>query len=256
MTRPEGLVPFNRILNVPFYYERRSSEDEWGDLAENEVTKFYFNKDFFLKLETCFFSLINLHPWGKPQGIISAGAYVDKPGEHGKGRAFDLDGIVWTEGKWSAVVGENPIEQYLGIQAFFMRNYGVVLGYQYNAAHRDHIHVDSSLPLGFRSNSLSIILFIQDALNVFWEAGLKKDGVWGPRTAEKFNSVITISGKYPTASQYNAFLNRVKTISFTLSYWPSTFSNPSQSEDLETRVHRLETEVEELKRNIYGLPIE
>jgi hypothetical protein len=36
--------------------------------------------------------------YGSMTRIVTAGAYVNKPGRHGEGRAFDLDGVEWDSG--------------------------------------------------------------------------------------------------------------------------------------------------------------
>lgn len=239
MTIPSNAAKIAAINGIPLYYERRTSEDEWGDLAENEKAQFYVSPTIGAKLGDCFEDLSKIHPWGRPKGIISAGMYVDKPGEHGKAAAFDLDGIIWPQGKWNALAGSGPIEEYLGIQAHMMLYFGVTLGYQYNPAHRDHLHCDMSHEVGFIPSEASKVLFIQDALNTLWlsESSLELDGAWGPKTADCMRAVIPFDAKYPNHTTYARFLNTVRDESF--HYW-ATKKVPEQKPSLEERVRILE----------------
>jgi hypothetical protein len=215
MTRPPELLRIGGIQGIPLYYERRTSDDEWGDLAPEEQTNFYLNEDFNIILNKYFQEIRRV--FGEPTGIISAGAWVDKPGMHRLGRAFDLDGIVWEEWKWDAreFHGQEQRETYLIIQAICMKYFGTVLGYLYNKAHYDHIHMDDGVEVGFRHNSRSVVSFIQAALNTFFDVGLVRthltvDGSWGPKTWGRMQTVTTASiSQYPTQEQYFGFLNRI-----------------------------------------------
>ncbi|KKL12170.1 hypothetical protein LCGC14_2538480, partial [marine sediment metagenome] len=111
------------------YYERRSSDDVWGDLAPEEQVDFWLERKFAGELDSCFKEIKKVFGHRVMQGIITAGAWVDKPGMHKEARAFDLDGIVWKDGKWKAT-GFRDIKNrriYLVIQAICMKHFGTVL---------------------------------------------------------------------------------------------------------------------------------
>ena len=222
MTRPAHLFKTDEIGLRKIYYERRSSDDVWGDLASDEAVEFYFEQGFHQSLTLVIRDIENYiggRTARKVEGIISAGAYVDKPGMHKLGRAFDLDGIVWKSmagamdvRPWKATEfgGSGTIEMYLRIQAICMIYFGTVLGYQYNKAHEDHIHMDDERNPGFRHNSRSIVLFIQDALGSIFDRPVARDGSWGPVTWNAMRFVLGLNWaeevRYPTDEQYFIFL--------------------------------------------------
>ncbi len=210
MSMPVG-TKLGFINLIPLYYERRSSDDVWGDFAPEERQGFYFSGDFHKKLIELFMEIETV--FGKPKGIISAGAWVDKPGMHKEARAFDLDGIVWEDWKWRATDTSNTdqIKKYLVIQAICMKHFGTVLGYLYNTAHADHIHLDDATEPGFKYNSRSVVRFIQLACNVFSNPLLLTlDGSWGPKTADSMRGFLGLPfKKYPKDVQYFAFLDMV-----------------------------------------------
>lgn len=88
------------------------------------------------------------------QYVVTAGAYVNKSGYHGLGRAFDLDIIKWQNAQSAPYYGEHNSSnlalqrRYVGLNACAHRHFRYVLHGWYNSAHGDHIHVDDGgLPL-------------------------------------------------------------------------------------------------------------
>lgn len=214
MPLPSTAKPKSTVADVPLYYERRSSTDRWGDLAKDES----FSPSFL----PLFFDLLDRalrHLWlilGTPKGIVSGGAYVDKPGAHGKARGFDLDGIIWWGREWKATDWKT-LEQkqfYLGLQAHFLMYFGNVLGYLYNAAHHDHFHLDDLVPIGFRSNSLAIVTFVQESLIAVHNRPLiLVDGDWGPVTARHFFNVLKVPVKMvPTEEEWTNYLMLTRSV--------------------------------------------
>lgn len=238
-------INISKIAGVKLYYERLSSEDKWGDLAENEEQKFYAEVGFIDKLEDTFNSLFQLVGY-RPDGIISAGMYVNKPGAHGTGRAFDLDGIIWNRYHWTAFDWKFPdkVKAYLAVQAHFMLNFGNVLGNTFNRAHEDHLHIDDAILPGFRSNSISIVGFTQLALNTFWDANLLIDKEWGPKTRDAMKKIDRLSGdKYPTGSEWNEFLRVVRSHGLNVirkSIASLMTSPPTQPLSITARLDRIE----------------
>lgn len=84
---------FAEIAGVPVHYDRFPPPCNYG--TRGAPHKFFAADEFIQKLNDCFKELWKVCPYGRAQVITSAGAYVDKPGWHGKGMAFDLDGIFW-----------------------------------------------------------------------------------------------------------------------------------------------------------------
>lgn len=129
--------------------------------------------------------------------IVSAGAYVNKPGQHGLGQAFDLDEVAWSNGTISpyrrhhASPDRAVVRRYLALDAVCRRHFRWVLDAGYNAAHGDHLHLDFGggtprLDRGSRSDTA----FVQMSCNAHLGARLRVDGVWGPATQRAFEESV------------------------------------------------------------------
>jgi hypothetical protein len=76
---------------VPVHYDRLPSPHHYG--SRGKARKFHCKTDFEPLLDAAFRDVWLYTGLGKAEVITSAGAYVDKPGQHGQGRALDIDGI-------------------------------------------------------------------------------------------------------------------------------------------------------------------
>lgn len=130
--------------------------------------------------------------------ITSAGAYVNKPGEHGAGTALDLDEVKFAGGPLIAPIARpqdstDPLvrRQYYALDAMSRTHFRWCLDANYNAAHEDHIHQDfGGMPPVLGQDSSSDTLFIQGMLNEFQDARLAVDGIWGPLTQGAFDESV------------------------------------------------------------------
>lgn len=114
-----------------------------------------------------------------PNYILTGGVYVDKPGEHGRGNAIDIDGFWWSDtDKFLANDAPTDWHRYLTIEATLRKAFGTVLNYDYNSAHHDHWHCDLGRNTNWRRVS-SQSYFAQRALNEIWGENLSVDGNWG-----------------------------------------------------------------------------
>jgi hypothetical protein len=131
--------------------------------------------------------------YGTLQYFGTAGAYVSKPKYHGLGRAFDLDVVRWSRATCGPILGHHRHERravrrrYIGVDALARRRFKYVLDGWYNAAHRDHMHLDDGggalvFNVGYRSDTV----FIQATANVMINADLVIDGLYGPKTNRAF----------------------------------------------------------------------
>ncbi len=132
--------------------------------------------------------------YGTIDRIVTAGAYVNRSGQHGEGNAFDLDQVRWSGGfrstpYWQAHSNTHRRvrRRYLAVDAMTRRAFRYVLDGWYNSAHADHIHMDlGGLPTVCSRSSGSDTVFVQAACNDFMDAGLVVDGVWGSLTEVAF----------------------------------------------------------------------
>lgn len=131
------------------------------------------------------------------QRIISAGAYVNKPGQHGLGQAFDLDEVQWSNGAISPYRRDHAsrdravVRRYVALDAVCRRHFRWVLDGGYNAAHGDHLHLDfgGGAPR-CDPKSTSDTAFVQMACNAHMDARLRVDRIWGRATEAAFNESV------------------------------------------------------------------
>jgi hypothetical protein len=152
--------------------------------------------------------------------IGHAGAYVCKPGCHGRGRAIDLNRIQWNGAATNMYGGDHASSnrtvrrRYLAVDASCRRYFKYTLDGWYNAQHANHIHVDThTTPVLDRSSS-SDTKFVQAVCNNFNGAGLTVDGSWGSTTErawKQLNAAWGYQGCDPFSSQvaYSEWCNFV-----------------------------------------------
>src|SRR3712207_3372990 len=111
---------FDMLAQVPTHYAREPVAP-YGTRGVRRT--FHCTHDFFARLEACFNELWAVAPLGQPEVLVSAGAHAEKPGEHGRGEAFDLDALFWPG---RAFVTENMLRYpafYLAIEAVLRRHF-------------------------------------------------------------------------------------------------------------------------------------
>ena len=194
------LVAFRNLADVPVHW------GQWGRTGERKL-----RKDFKAVLEVALEDLWHCLPTGKPAGILSGGAYVPPPHppRHSWGTAFDLSGLLLVEHtdpeltrtrEWDLIREwkRRPVDA-LATEAVLRLHLPQVLGPWYNAAHRDHWHVeDKEEARGFSSRSGSDVRYLQALLTHVW--GLSPgpvDGVMGPRTVAA--AAVAIGGPWGSA---------------------------------------------------------
>jgi hypothetical protein len=140
---------------------------------------FYCTDAIFAVLKPAFAELWEICPAGKSEAVVSAGAHVHMPGQHGKGNAFDLDGLFWPTHSFVALRFAAYPAFYLGVEAVLRRHFGTVLNHFYNAEQRDYLHVDSGTPVGLR-RVRTIALFVQLMSKHALGVEIDVDGRLGP----------------------------------------------------------------------------
>lgn len=174
---------YRKIGGVPLRYVRVSPV-----ITEVSVQS---TRELEQKLDRFTESLTTAAParYGRVRWIATAGAYVPKPGDHGKGRAFDLDVVRWRNAACRPNRGHHASDslalrrRYVAVDALARRWFKYVLDGEYNASHRDHMHFDTGGgAIVFNSGYRSDVVFIQKAANVMIGARLTIDGEYGPLT--------------------------------------------------------------------------
>lgn len=181
-------VYYDNINGVPLQYIRN------GYYQSTTVASTYAFRD---KLEDWQSDLQNAAGnranYGSMTRIVTAGAYVNKPGAHGQGRAFDIDMVRWVNGssrpyeQYHSSSNRTLRRRYLGLNALCQRHFKWVLNGWYDAAHEDHIHVDDvGGALLLNKSSKSDVTFIQAMCNDVMGSNLVIDGVYGPNTDTEY----------------------------------------------------------------------
>jgi Uncharacterized protein conserved in bacteria len=196
---------------VPVHYDRLDSPFHYG--SRGKASTFHCKTDFEPLLDNAFRDIWLYTGLGKAEVITSAGAYVDKPGQHGQGRALDIDGIFWSNKTFVTLhAGWQGQDRnfYFGIEAVLRMHFGVVLDYEYNRPHRDHFHVDDSQSLAFRKTSVSKVRSLQGMLNHVWGKNVDEDGDWGNQTAGAVSEVLVVAGLQGPITNQDQWLQLMK----------------------------------------------
>lgn len=161
--------------------------------------------------------LADVCPLGRPEVLTSAGTFVNKRGQHGKGQAVDVDAIFWADRTFVTDFYLTDTKFYLAVESVFRRHFGIVLNYLYNAAHHDHLHMDLGVSVGFSKGSRSRVLYLQAGLTHIHDRPVLIDGIWGNQTSGAINDILDIlglSGAITTKSTWLAYLDRTAHLGF------------------------------------------
>ncbi|MEJ2857111.1 MULTISPECIES: hypothetical protein [unclassified Saccharothrix] len=207
------MITFSRIDGTPVYYWRSSRGD-------TTLRNWQATQGFYDSLVLWIRDLRSLSSaYGSITYLVSAGFYVNKPGQHGAGTAMDLDYVRWSGGQVSAPLDRDHASgtlavrrRYLAVDAVCRRRFRYVLDGWYNADHADHIHSDfGGLPVRCVKSSESDTRFVQSLCNNFMSSGLVVDGIWGTNTQNAFNTAksrLGITGDpHTTTSVWQSFLS-------------------------------------------------
>jgi hypothetical protein len=214
MSRPSNY--FTELAGVPVNYDRLPPPHNYG--TRGTPTRFHTTEEFQEKLDACFAELWTVCPLGQAELITSAGAYTAKPGYHGRGRAFDLDCMFWSDRTFITVDYQTDARFYLGVESIVRKYFGTVLNYNYNASHRDHFHIDDGTEVGFR-RVRSILLFTQAVLTEIYDDPVEIDGQYGSETADALDRVlatIDIETDLSQTTNWLSFLNATAARAFDL----------------------------------------
>ena len=166
--------------------------------------------------------------FGELVTITSAGAYVNKPGAHGQGRAFDHD--AWTFQnvdirplRQDHAAASRPLRQrYWALAAIMRSRSAFVLHGEYDAAHRDHIHQDNvAATRAFTTGSEAAVKLAQAICkHIYGKATLVIDGAFGPLSSAAVREAmiaVDLPGDVFDYSQWERFLLRSGRLGFELS---------------------------------------
>lgn len=205
---PAQEITFDIISGIPIHYARPPVAT-YG--SRGKRSPFRCSRVLHDTFIACLQELSDVCPLGPPEVVVSAGAYVNKPGQHGKGQAVDIDAIFWAERDFITDFYLIDKVFYLAVESVLRRHFGIVLNYLYNSAHHDHFHLDLSTPVQFFENSKSRVLYLQASLNHIHGRGVLEDGIWGLQTAEATTEVLRglgLQGQITSKNTWLAYLSR------------------------------------------------
>lgn len=205
----------NSINGIPLHYARLTNHP-YG--TRGVQRNFSIEANFLKKLEAAVKEVFDHCPFGAPEVITTAGIFVDKPGEHRHGKAFDLDAIFWKEKTLTTTNFLHQKELYLGIESFLRKHFGIVLNYFY-PNHKDHWHVDTSVPVDYNTYAQSETLYVQMVLRYIYGEEILIDGIWGRQTdgvVKKVFKKLNIPTPITTKKNYIQFLDLTGKIAFKL----------------------------------------
>ncbi|HEX6870307.1 MAG TPA: hypothetical protein VF163_04350 [Micromonosporaceae bacterium] len=207
---PTGITPQSEISGVPTYYE-----------STGAPYSFSYDDSFYGRMEIWYNFWYGNTPstWVKPGEIWSYGAYVDKPGWHNVGRAFDLTRLFLTVNSTRTQVFNGRYDQWRSLspstQAVLRKRYWAtaaslhyhfedVLTYPYRNSdgtytHTNHIHIDNG-DSGSGNSTFSTVdypqvLSVQHCLAYIWNyADVPLDGVWSQTTANRARDALARAG--------------------------------------------------------------
>ncbi|WP_204345362.1 hypothetical protein [Psychroserpens algicola] len=206
----------NSINGIPLHYARLTSHP-YG--TRGMQRDFLVDSNFLKVLKKALKEVFDHCPLGKPEVITTAGIFVNKPGHHGSGKAFDLDAVFWKDTSLITLNFVHQKELYLGIESFLRKHFGIVLNYYYTN-HEDHWHVDTSVNVDYHESSKSETLYLQMVLKFIYGKDIIVDGISGPQTRAVTREVfdlLHINTPITTKVNYLEFLDKTGKIAFKLS---------------------------------------
>jgi hypothetical protein len=206
----------NSINTISLHYARLT-DFPYG--SRGEQRDFLVDTEFEKTLKAAFKETFENCSFGIPEIVTTAGIFVNKPGQHGNGRAFDLDAIFWQNHSLITLNFVHQKELYLGIESFFRKHFGLVLNHFY-PNHKDHWHLDNSVPVDYNEYSNSETLYVQLVLKHIYKKEVLIDGIWGRQTRGFVKEVfdrLGINTPITTKKNYLKFLDLTGKIAFKLS---------------------------------------
>ncbi len=215
---------FNELDGIPVRYDR-STQFPYG--SEGQEKDFFCTFDLKEQLNKCLKELFEIWPLERPRAMLSAGTIGDGQQQHGKGKAFDLDGFLFEDSpKFMMIEYPKRRALYIGINSHLFLYFSQVLSYHY-PDHDDHFHVDFNFSFAYRESSNAQTFYLQSALRYIYgrdigDSGPEDDGVdglYGPQTQEAIDSVmvelgLTGQGGLNISSVWENFLTHTRNRAF------------------------------------------
>lgn len=198
-----------------------SHSELWDQRTYYESTgramSFPYDPQFYRQCETwlTFFYSHTPNAWLLPFEVWCDGVYVDKPGMHGQGRAFDLTRIYvnWSGDRLKSVDAdfdtwkkwqEGPVKaqvrkHYWGTVASLNYHFTYVIHYFKDEVHETHVHFDNQVSGGglgtFSTSHTTQVQSTQAILRYVFGYSTGIDGSFGPQTDSHSRDVLAKLGR-------------------------------------------------------------
>jgi hypothetical protein len=215
-----ALVTHSEVNNEPTYYE-----------VTGNLSSFRYEPAFYDRMEIWHRAWRAWTPyhWTAPHELYCYGVYVNKPGMHGQGRAFDLarmritnrnTGVKFTAfngryDQWRGSTGEALTTErvrYWGTLASLHYHFRHVISYLDDSAHHNHVHIDNAISgsgnSSYSTSSTTQTYYVQAACRYLWGYDTGIDGEWGPQTQGHSSDVLRrvgSDGSITTQSRWLTF---------------------------------------------------
>lgn len=184
-----------------FRYRRSQPAPLASSAFHGGVHHLTFNRTFFTQLDKWARNLDTRLREHAPRGVawwgeVGSMACHRPTAAHNRARGFDLCAVGLGDGTSidanTAHAGSRTDQRrYLGLTASLRRYFSTVLTVHYNAAHRDHLHIDDLRGLApLRSDKRSDTALVQSAANLLGGERLTVDGTWSSRTEEAYGRLL------------------------------------------------------------------
>ncbi|HWM09247.1 MAG TPA: hypothetical protein VNO82_07875 [Solirubrobacteraceae bacterium] len=216
-----SLLTVGRLDDVPLFFARG---------VDPRPQSFPIEPGFLAVLERTVRTVRARAPesFGRLERITSAGAFVNKPGFHGKGRAFDHDAWKFQHVNIRPIARDHVApelakrQRYWALAALMRSRSAFVLHGHFDAAHQDHIHQDNGGPRPFTTGSEATVKLVQAICNhIFGRLPeLEIDGAFGPKSQAAATDAmhrVDLAGDITDPGQWKRFLLRSGRLGFELS---------------------------------------
>jgi len=216
-----GLVTVADLDGVPLFYARAGAPRPQSFAIERGFSDVLVAtvKSVRFRAPQAFGALVS---------ITSAGAFVNKPGAHGQGRAFDHDAWTFEDvdirplRQDHAAASRALRQRYWALAAIIRSRSAFVLHGEYDAAHRDHVHQDNvAATRAFTTGSEATVKLAQAICkHIYGNTNLAIDGDFGPLSRAAVRGAMIradLPGDVFDNAQWHTFLLRSGRLGFELS---------------------------------------
>ena len=206
---PDALAPMSEVAGAPLSYAESGTRQSFDT-----------DPAFAALLQQWAGEWVAAAGLGALVEVSTYGAYVDKcPSWHSAGRAFDIAELIHENGTVSCRYdqwGDDParLRAYWRLAASLSTRFTYTLGYPYNLAHHNHLHIDNGVngyeAPSYNAGSAAQTTVVQGVLRHVFGADVSLTGSYDDITREAVRAVQrdhSIVDRLATPAGWRAFLD-------------------------------------------------